>query len=458
MSRHVRHSIVLAASLLVAQSAGADALLSGSLGQWLEQTAAPELVDVLSNHPKFKGETIRIVPMQGGKPTNGSDRLNQAMQQFLTHRLLRDGNIRIAWLNQAKYCGVPRDVPYLLGLEVSKKSYQEHRVSIAMVDVQEAIWVSGIGLRWEGRLSSSERRALHEPVSQADDGSIASPIKVGQADRIAELLEERMRCNLNAGIDGSVFFATSKHREVNRVIRSLERELTLTPLAPMTHRRKDADWLMQASVDPVGGGASELIVTLRPNTEGEPLQRIASVFVTGLNVATVSPDVRQLARPQFVEPDLLTTLSFHPSPRAGICGTARSRANTCVEIRFRLLDPAYLLVFRTSGRKVTALNCTADQRQTDPGTRLYRMRVPPTGLPSSRPDAGVYAIATQNARSARALAKHVRKAPGACRTSVAKTSYATWLEEFQSLLEDHEHVIDWQVLHMRHGPTGLATL
>ena len=70
---------------------------------------------------------------------------------------------------------------------------------------------------------------------------------------------------------------------------------------------------------------------------------------------------------------------------------------------------------------------------------------------------GVYAIATQNARSARALAKHVRKAPGACRTSVAKTSYATWLEEFQSLLEDHEHVIDWQVLHMRHGPTGLAT-
>ncbi len=463
MSRHARQSVILALLLLASKPVSADALLAGSLGQWLGQSAAPELVDVLSNHPKFKGETIRIVAMQDGRPTEGSDRLNQAMQQFLTHRLLRDGNIRIAWLNQAKHCGVPRNIAYLLGLEVSKKSRQEHRVSIAMVDVEEAIWVSGIGLRWEGRLSSSERRALQERVNQVDHGSFASPLPVGEVDQIAELLEERMRCNLPSGVDGSVFFATSDHREVNRVIRSLERELALTPLAPTTSRRQDAGWIMHASAEPVGGSASELIVTLQPNAEGEPLQRVASVFVTGLNVAASSPDIpqlarRQIVRPAIVKPDLLTALSFHPSRRAGICGTARSRANTCVEIQFQLLDPAYLVVFRTSGSKVTALNCTTHQQRAEPGTRRYRMRVPPTGLPSSRPDAGVYAIATQNARSATVLAKHVRKAPGACRTSTSKISYTAWLEEFRSLLEDHEHVIDWQVLHVRHGPTGLATI
>ena len=37
-----------------------SSLLTGELGRWLETTAAPELVDVLSKHPRFKGETIRF--------------------------------------------------------------------------------------------------------------------------------------------------------------------------------------------------------------------------------------------------------------------------------------------------------------------------------------------------------------------------------------------------------------
>ena len=463
MSRLVNYGIVLAALLVTASPVSADALLAGSLGQWLEQSAAPELTDILSNHPKFKGETIRIVPMRDGKPADGSDQLNHAMQQFLTHRLLRDGNIRIAWSNREMHCGVPREIPYLLGLEVSKKSYQEHRVSIAMVDVEEAIWVSGIGLRWEGRLSSSERRALQQPVLQPDNGSIARPLAVREADKIAELLEARMRCNLQTGIDGSVFFDASSQTEINRVIRSLERELALTPLAPVTNRRQDADWIMHALSEPAGGGASELIVTLKPNAENVAIQRVASVFVTGLVVADDAPDTnpsnqRRLVEASFAEQDLLTALTFHPSPQAGICGTARARANTCIEVQFQLLDPAYLVVFRTSGNSVNALNCTTTQKQFARGTRRYRMRVPPTGLPSNRPDAGIYALATQSSRIANVLAKHVRKAPGACRSSTEGNSYAEWLADFRTLIIDHEDVVDWQVLHMRHDPSGLAAI
>ena len=52
---------------LLCLPAGA-APLDGDLGSWLDEQAIPQVVSLLSNHPRFKGQVIDIVAMDEGYP------------------------------------------------------------------------------------------------------------------------------------------------------------------------------------------------------------------------------------------------------------------------------------------------------------------------------------------------------------------------------------------------------
>ena len=54
--------------------AAEERLLTGALGRWLSDSAAPELAEALGRHPRFKGEVIRIVAMRNGKPDDAGNR------------------------------------------------------------------------------------------------------------------------------------------------------------------------------------------------------------------------------------------------------------------------------------------------------------------------------------------------------------------------------------------------
>ena len=454
-----------------------DALLTGELGRWLETNAAPELIDTLSNHPRFKGETIRFVAMRDGKPTDNSDELTQAVQQFLTQRLLQGGNIRLAWLNHRPSCRAPRKIPYLLGLEVSRRGTRNHRMNIAMVDVEEAVWVSGIGLSWSGRLTKDERRALKIPVNEAYRGSIASPLPVSESGEIVTLLKERIACSLNGGLEGSVFVTSPGIRELKPLVLALDNELSLTPIAELTGNRSEAEWLMVATAEPVGNGSFELIIGLQPresfdeNPTGETAntQRVASVFVSGIQATTRNTsDPDKPAAVQPVPPTithrtgsiehhkLLSTLSMEPSARSGICNVRRARANACIEVEFALFEPAYLLVFRTNGSQVDPTSCKRHIETSDDGPRRYRLRVPPTTHPANRPDAGFYVLATKDQAIAADFSRHLRHAPGACDSSTG--SLDNWVRQFQALLHEHGESVQWRAMHMRHGSAGIVTI
>lgn len=472
--------------LLVTLGGRVDAsssLLTEELGRWLETYAAPELIDVLSNHPRFKGETIRFVTMKEGKPTDNSDKLTQAVQQFLTQRLLRDGNIRLAWLNHRPSCRAPRQIPYLLGLEVSRRGTREHRVSIAMVDVEEAVWVSGIGLSWAGRLTHDERRALKTPVSDTYRGSIASPLPVTDTAEIVRILKERMGCSLKGGLEGTVYVTSSEIRELTGLIHALDNELSITPIAALTNNQADADWLMFATVEPVGNGSYELIISLQP-MEGskedrkggkESAQRVASVFITGIKPTepSVTPTQDQQSPAELTSPiithsapplryhKLLTTLSMEPSSRAGICDVRRAGTNACVEVGFELLESAYLLVFRTAfqteGFQVTPTSCKGRIQGSAAGPHRYRLRVLPTARPVNRPDAGIYVLATKDKSVAATFSRHLRRAPGACE-GFSRESLESWVERFQLLLHKHGESMQWRALHMRREPAGIVAI
>ena len=72
---------------LSAPIARADSgLLNGSLGRWLDTEVLPDLGRTLGEHPRFKGETIKLVSLTAGQPTDRASRLHEAVEAHLTQR------------------------------------------------------------------------------------------------------------------------------------------------------------------------------------------------------------------------------------------------------------------------------------------------------------------------------------------------------------------------------------
>lgn len=155
-------ALVLLLFTLFALPARADSgLLNGSLGRWLDTEVLPELGRTLGEHPRFKGETIKLVSLTAGQPTDRASRLHEAVEAHLTQRLLEVSGVRIAWSDQPqKHCGVVEQPAYLLGVAIETDGSYYHKLNIRMIDVSESVWVSGVSHSWRGRLTATESAAL----------------------------------------------------------------------------------------------------------------------------------------------------------------------------------------------------------------------------------------------------------------------------------------------------------
>jgi hypothetical protein len=103
-------TVSLTLMLLVVTASGhaSNDVLGGSLGRWLDVDAGPKLLKTLSTHPRFRGETIRIVTMSDGTVSATSNRLVDAVREALTRELLDKPGIHLAWDNPSEGCRPPR--------------------------------------------------------------------------------------------------------------------------------------------------------------------------------------------------------------------------------------------------------------------------------------------------------------------------------------------------------------
>ena len=66
---------IVASLLLPWRGAYAARVVDGSLGAWIERDVSPMLSKLLTNHPRFKGEPIKIMSMSDGFPIAVGDKL-----------------------------------------------------------------------------------------------------------------------------------------------------------------------------------------------------------------------------------------------------------------------------------------------------------------------------------------------------------------------------------------------
>lgn len=455
-------SLALLLVALALPAHGEAPLLDGSLGRWLDDSAAPQLAELLSRHPRFKGETIAFAPMRNGNALPGGDRLTQAVEQRLTQNLLRRDGIRLSWHHEAARCAPPQKVPYLVGLEIVSHGTREHRLHIAVVDVEEGIWVSGFSLDWTGRLSTAERTALGTGVDSGLEGTADNPLPLDSAPRIGELMVAGLRCALPGGLDGPLYIHTPADPRLASITGAIAQRIALMPLATLTLKRGQAAWVMGLESRPMSAGNRELALTLRHNLSGTAVQRVASVIVVEDNAVAHSPPTDMPGRVSFHgsrpgSVSLLTDLAAHSAEPVGICGGNR-RAGDCIEMGFELLRPAYLIVASTQDGRLRSQVCGVGLRLSMPGERRYRLRIPPSGNAGERPDAGLYVLAVEKRNVAHRIARHVNRAPGACSGDGTRKSSATWLRELHELLRLHEQEVDWRVAHLAHTASGIVRI
>lgn len=473
MARSLLGLAALTWSLTAAAAAG---VLNGELGRWLDGVA-PELGETLGRHPRFAGETVRLVVITPGDPSGASNRLAQAVERRLRERLLEFQGVRLAADAPARErdCLPPQQIGYLVRVEVAATGNRRGRVHIAVVDVAESLWVSGISHQWQGTLTAAEQNALATSVQSGAPGTASSPIPISDAAAVAAAMKADLTCTLPRNLDGALYVAAREPPALARVGLALQAELMYEPLAAVTPDRDQARWLLTVEAEETALDVRELNLTLA-DAEGGNRQRVASVFVSGSlggaapgaafeppPVATSPPRAEGApsapARP--AAPGLLSELEMRPAPPRGICDDRKARINSCIEIGFELLAPAYLFIVSTRDHAMVEAPCGGSLKRQEAGSRRYRVRVPPgsyaVDAADTGPDAGFYVLAVKERRVAQELGEALSQAPGLCGGSPGADA-APWLGKLRRVLERHGELITWRALHVAHDTAGIIAL
>lgn len=431
--------------------AASNDLFGGDFGRWLQAEALPELSRLVGKHPRFRGEQIRVVTMEGGRPALDDNELTAAVRDQLTHRLTRVNGVQIAWQTAPVRCGVPRKIPYLLGVEVSGESRMRSLVTIALVDVEEGVWVSGGYLQWRGALTQQERRALVRSVAAVPTGSIEHPLPGGRHKEITATLLENIECSLRGGLEGGVQVVAADPADglLTSVAAQLREALTRSASLVLVERspRADkqgavaADWVLELSTSRDVGEA--VVATLTPTDGGRgqlERQRLAAVYVhrsEPTRLATTRPEERTTGRPQqstrvsatpTAPVALIDELHEVPAKEGDVC---YRRSAACLELQFELTAPSYLLVLRTAPSGALNLGSCSNPRKSE-GTKRYRLQLRETGV-------GFYAVATTDLALARRL--HRQLAAGA--SNCGDRSRSDWLTQFETALASAQEQVDW---------------
>ena len=456
MSRRPEYLFTSLLLLMLAATSGhaTSGLLTDALGRWLDTEVLPSLGTTLGEHPRFKGETIKLVSLENGKPTRAGSRLHQAVQAHVRERLLRRSGVRIAWSEESpRTCGISQPPVYLLGVEIERDGSRYHKLNIAMIDVAESVWVSGVNHTWRGRLTATEKAALNQSTASAPAGTVDNPMPVGASTEIARAMHRHLQCAHPEGLDGPVYLEPGDSPELNRIMASLSSELATAPIAAVTRRDGDADWVLRlVSSDSRAGTVTELGLMLS-DAEQRLNQQVATIYVSGTRRTPAGTRVPAGALvadngPGLANRLLLTDMAVEPAAHEGICRSQRGQGS-CAEISFQLLEPAYLFVLSSRNRELSATSCESRLVEASTGERRYRVRVWPNG--NTLPDAGLYAIAVTDRAAARALSHHIRT--GVCSRPLSRSN--RWLAELDEFMNKHADTTQWQAIHLADSPGGV---
>ena len=183
-----------------------------SLNIWLEKSLIPYLLEQFAQHPRFKGQPLLLVRMQGDNVLPRIDNLTEQIRDKINDALLKKSGLNLAWRPAIQpwqhhqslediACADYNTIRYYIGIDTGlSKVKQKLYVKIRALNLSEHQWVSGFGKSWTGMPTRNQLDALAR--EHPDDflrGLRPLPFSDRQPDMLAAYLARNLSCLLRQG-------------------------------------------------------------------------------------------------------------------------------------------------------------------------------------------------------------------------------------------------------------------
>ncbi|MGD2074445.1 MAG: hypothetical protein PVI91_07625 [Gammaproteobacteria bacterium] len=441
---------------------------ASSLQHWLDTELAPYLAEQLAEHPRFKGESLILVSLDGPDIQPEIDGLTRRLRDQLMDDLLAEAGVRLPWQAQQRQaehhrrldrvsCQRIRDADYYVGIEISRSATARYRVSVRALDVRAGEWVSGFGQSWSGTLTPGELRALQERRSDESlRGLRVLPFSAEEPDLAASYLANNLSCLLRQGEEEDlVIYVESLQSDepgLSTLLDLIGNNLSRYREVRVTDVRKEAGFLLYGEVHEVQAGLYQVWVVLRPRNSGEHLAGMDTA--TYVRVSSTAGGVARSRKPAIAGMELVRR-THRGSGAAGCEGdradrSGGDRANDCPELELTVEGADRVFVFVHGILDGASRLSSGDCSEADEGPaaiqvkRRYRFpaaRFSPSDWPT------VYAIAVSGPKLAGRLEALLQALPDACGSAsglrAGDDALDPWLDELDRLIAANGEQAVW---------------
>lgn len=485
-------------------AADADA---AELTAWADQELAPYVASQLTEHPRFRGETVVFVALEDGAPAPVTNALVLALRDRLVNSIADSPGINIGWQSGAGAAAhdgssvdCTRDaVHYYIGLAATRLMDGRHRVTLRVLDAEDRSWVTGTGKTWEGHLTRAQQRAFERPVTdEYFRGSREVPFSAAQADILAARLAHELSCKLLRQVAGEyvIAAATTTNDPAPAAPFPGALELVRNNLAgnPALHITSDpgaANARLAGKAHPITGDLHQYWVTVTPTGNAAALPDVsASVYVrlpgTPAQSATpavaaapagsmptgsmpsgtsaggliaplrvVEPRQRRACFDRAATPRQQRLVAADPTIARGDCFLLQTRVNrdaSVVLLDFQVQHGLVSLSDPRCGPSTAWLAAGAGQALQFPAANDPRPSA--SAWPGHPGLESFYAIAVADRNAARELGALVAQLPARCTLSPTQgltgQALQAWLGGLREITDRWQHALEWQAVRVEH--------
>ena len=442
-------------------TAGSQSSLQG----WVDTELAPYVAQQLGQHPRFKGEPVIIVRLDGDDIQPDIDGLTRNIRDRLMDSLLKTPGVHVPWQPQRQQaqhhrrldqmqCGRLRDASYFIGIEIVRTANEQFRVAVRALDVQAGVWVSGFTHHWSGSLTASELRALQERrTDESLRGLRVLPFSAGQPDLAATYLANNLSCLLRQrDVDElkiKVETRPSDTPQLRTLLGLIGNNLSRYHEVQVTDNRRQANFVLRGETHKIQADLYQVWVVLHPDDSGVHLAGMDTATYIRIPPSDNSPGKRRVAReirvlkPSIARMELVRHTNSNAYREA--CSDVQDVCPV-LEVDVEQADQVFVIVYGTRDG-ISHLSASCDKTvavATHPGRHMYRF---PDGrfTPSDWPT--VYAIAVSDSATGQQLSELLQDLPDACSNAAGLHAEAVsreqWLQRLDRIVASNREQAVW---------------
>ena len=447
------------------------------LQRWLDADLAPYLAEQLGRHPRFKGEPVMLVSLDGPDIQPDIDGLTRSLRDQLMDRLLSEPGVRLPWQPQQRQeqhhrrleranCARIRDADYYIGIEITRSAADRYRVAVRALDVRAGEWVSGFGSSWSGSLTGGEVRALQERRSDESlRGLRVLPFSSAHPDLAARYLANNLSCLLRQQDEEDLVIYVQTPQSDQAGLRTLlgliGNNLSRYHEVRVTDRKQEAGFLLRGEAHQIQAGLYQVWVVLHPQSSGQHLPGVDTATYVRLLPAGGEPGPRPVAAelrsatPSIAGMELVRRHGMDEAfdacveqrdPRFGT--TQVADGCPVLELSVERAERVFVFVHATGDgvSRLSSASCATGRGPALDSAATHRYRFPAARF-SAADWPTVYAIAVSDPELAREFTRLLEVLPDACGSGAGmranQRDTQQWLASLDHLIATHSDQAVW---------------